>query len=127
MFDNVPRPWNQCCRFSLRHCDVPPIPIHYGHGTRCPASRHPESAPLERNCASVDSVNSASNPVLADEARFSDLHYGKWADHLDLNAEMFRMYAKPSNSWHAREHMGELLQPVADRDVLDFGCGMGEE
>src|SRR5262249_22025937 len=46
---------------------------------------------------------------------------------LALNAAFFRKYAAPAREWDWRQWGMRRLGPVTGRDVLDFGCGAGEE
>jgi SAM-dependent methyltransferase len=65
--------------------------------------------------------------VLADEARYADHCYSQWESNLEINPKMFRLYAEPKDESEPREAAARLLGPVAGKDLLDFGCGMGEE
>ena len=65
--------------------------------------------------------------ILLEEAYFADQAYAPWANQLDINPRMFEKYAHPVHDWDWRQMGARLLGPVAGADLLDFGCGMGEE
>jgi SAM-dependent methyltransferase len=65
--------------------------------------------------------------VLRDEADFANRDYAAHADHLAINRGMFRKYARPSDIWDWRQMGAILLGDLAGKELLDFGCGMGEE
>lgn len=65
--------------------------------------------------------------VLRDEATFANEDYAPFAAQLEINAAMFRRYSHPTALWDWRQMAALLLGDVADQEVLDFGCGMGEE
>jgi len=64
---------------------------------------------------------------LRHEAEFADEHYAPYAHSLDVNPVMLAKYVSPKNLWDWREYGAHLLGPVRDCDLLDLGCGMGEE
>jgi 2-polyprenyl-3-methyl-5-hydroxy-6-metoxy-1,4-benzoquinol methylase len=64
---------------------------------------------------------------LADEARFADQAYARYAHELHLNQTFFRKYAEPQDDWDWRQYGAKLLGLVKGCRVLDFGCGQGEE
>lgn len=68
-----------------------------------------------------------SNAVLLEEAEFANREYAPFANDLDINPTMFRKYATPAELWDWRQLAAVLLGDVADKDLLDYGCGMGEE
>jgi SAM-dependent methyltransferase len=65
--------------------------------------------------------------VLREEADFSDRDYAPYANELEINPGMFRRYARPSELWDWRQMAALLLGDVKGKELLDFGCGMGEE
>ena len=65
--------------------------------------------------------------ALRDEADFANADYAPYADDLAINPTMFRRYAQPSQLWDWRQMAALLLGDIADKKLLDFGCGMGEE
>src|SRR5215510_15621794 len=65
--------------------------------------------------------------VLRDEADFANQDYAPHADNLEINPEMFRRYHSPTELWDWRQLAALLLGDIAGKDLLDFGCGMGEE
>ncbi|HEY7291837.1 MAG TPA: class I SAM-dependent methyltransferase [Vicinamibacterales bacterium] len=65
--------------------------------------------------------------VLRDEAEFADRDYRPWLDQLEINPRIFRRYQLPAKLWDWRQRSAMLLGDVAGKDLLDFGCGMGEE
>jgi len=64
---------------------------------------------------------------LADEARFADQAYARFAHNLLLNENFFKKYAEPQHDWDWRQYGAKLLGSVKDCRVLDYGCGQGEE
>lgn len=65
--------------------------------------------------------------VLRDEAEFSNRDYAPYAHDLEINPEMYGKYAAPTQLWDWRQMAAVLMGPVAGRELLDYGCGMGEE
>lgn len=65
--------------------------------------------------------------VLRDEADFANRNYAPHANELDVNPSMFRKYAAPSNLWDWRQMAAVLLGDLTGKELLDYGCGMGEE
>jgi 2-polyprenyl-3-methyl-5-hydroxy-6-metoxy-1,4-benzoquinol methylase len=64
---------------------------------------------------------------LAEEARFADQAYARYAHNLQLNQIFFEKYAEPRDDWDWRQYGAKLLGPVKGCRVLDYGCGQGEE
>jgi 2-polyprenyl-3-methyl-5-hydroxy-6-metoxy-1,4-benzoquinol methylase len=64
---------------------------------------------------------------LADEARFADQSYARYAHNLHLNQIFFKKYAEPHDDWDWRQYGAKLLGSVKGCRVLDYGCGQGEE
>jgi SAM-dependent methyltransferase len=64
---------------------------------------------------------------LADEARFADQAYARYAHNLLLNEIFFKKYAEPRDDWDWRQYGAKLLGFVKGCRVLDYGCGQGEE
>jgi SAM-dependent methyltransferase len=64
---------------------------------------------------------------LADEARFADQAYARYAHELHLNQSFFEKYAEPQDDWDWRQYGAKLLGSVRGCRVLDYGCGQGEE
>lgn len=65
--------------------------------------------------------------VLRDEADFANQDYSRHAHELEINDEIWRRYRWPSKLWDWRQMAALMLGDVAGKDLLDFGCGMGEE
>jgi len=77
------------------------------------------------------SGESTSKPVLdhvlREEAGFANADYAPYADNLEINRSMFRRYHTPAELWDWRQMAALLLGDIDGKDLLDFGCGMGEE
>src|SRR5215813_1662439 len=65
--------------------------------------------------------------ALREEADFANDDYRRHAGELEINPSMFRRYASPVDMWDWRQRAARLLGDVAGKELLDFGCGMGEE
>src|ERR1700691_4821192 len=65
--------------------------------------------------------------ILGEEARFANTHYLPYANDLNMNEELYRMYAEPTHKWNIRERGGMLLGNIRGQMILDYGSGMGEE
>ncbi len=65
--------------------------------------------------------------ILREEAAFANRDYEPYADLLEINPTMFERYAAPQNLWEWRQMSALLFGDVAGKDLLDLGCGMGEE
>ncbi len=65
--------------------------------------------------------------VLREEAEFANRDYAPYANKLEMSASMFRKYAIPCNLWDWRQMASLLLGKLAGTELLDYGCGMGEE
>jgi SAM-dependent methyltransferase len=72
-------------------------------------------------------MNIELDPVLREEAEFADRDYAPYADQLDINSTMFERYAAPMDVSDWRQMSALLLGDLRGRELLDFGCGMGEE
>ncbi len=64
---------------------------------------------------------------LRDEATFADTFYAVAARDLTLNETFFRKYAQPRDAWDWRQWGAKRLGRIAGCQLLDFGCGAGEE
>ncbi len=67
------------------------------------------------------------DPVLRTEAEFANQDYAPHAHVVEINVNMFRRYASPTDVTDWRQMSALLLGDVAGKQLLDFGCGMGEE
>jgi len=72
-------------------------------------------------------TNIELDPVLREEAAFADRDYAPYADQLEINATMFERYAAPTDVSDWRQMSALLLGDLRGQELLDFGCGMGEE
>jgi SAM-dependent methyltransferase len=61
------------------------------------------------------------------EAEFANQDYGPHQHDLAINPGMFRRYHAPAELWDWRQRSALLLGDIRGKDLLDFGCGMGEE
>ena len=62
-----------------------------------------------------------------EEADFANQDYRPYIDNLEINPGMFRRYHSPGELWDWRQRSALLLGDVTGTELLDFGCGMGEE
>jgi SAM-dependent methyltransferase len=65
--------------------------------------------------------------VLRDEADFANEDYRPWANQLAIQPHLFARYESPRELWDWRQMAATLLGDVGGLDLLDLGCGMGEE
>jgi SAM-dependent methyltransferase len=65
--------------------------------------------------------------VLREEADFANQDYAPYIDNLDVDENMFRRYRSPQDLSDWRQLSAVLLGDIRGKDVLDYGCGMGEE
>src|SRR5204863_88557 len=65
--------------------------------------------------------------ILRAEADFANLDYDAHQHDLAINPGMFRRYHSPADLWDWRQRSALLLGDIRGTDLLDFGCGMGEE
>jgi 2-polyprenyl-3-methyl-5-hydroxy-6-metoxy-1,4-benzoquinol methylase len=72
-------------------------------------------------------VKPALDAVLRDEAEFANRDYAPYAHDLEIHPEMFRKYTHPTQLWDWRQMAALQLGDIAGKDLLDYGCGMGEE
>ena len=79
------------------------------------------------NTASTATSKPVLDHVLRDEAGFANEDYARHADELEVNDSMFRRYRCPAELWDWRQMAALLLGDVSGKDLLDIGCGMGEE
>jgi SAM-dependent methyltransferase len=86
-------------------------------------------APWSARCFLDDAMatNFELDPVLREEAAFADRDYAPFADQLEINSTMFERYAAPTDVSDWRQMAALLLGDLRDQELLDFGCGMGEE
>src|SRR6185369_6445558 len=61
------------------------------------------------------------------EADFANQDYSPYIDELDIDDKMFRRYRSPEDLSDWRQLSALLLGDIAGKQVLDYGCGMGEE
>lgn len=67
------------------------------------------------------------DPVLREEAEFANRDYAPYANDLSISPTMFERYVSPAQLWDWRQLAILLLGDIAGKDLLDLGCGMGEE
>jgi SAM-dependent methyltransferase len=65
--------------------------------------------------------------MLRAEADFANQDYGAYQHDLAIHPGMFRRYHSPAERWDWRQRSALLLGDIKGKDLLDFGCGMGEE
>lgn len=113
--------------------DVMHTPAH------APASQDPAPAPAREPHVRGDEAARGSEPIplvhtkpllddmLRDEVAFANRTYAPYAGDLAMNPKMFRKYAMPTALWDWRQRAAMLLGEITGKDLLDLGCGMGEE
>ncbi len=74
-----------------------------------------------------DRLPAQRDEILEEEARFADEQYARHEGDFAINQFMFDKYAHPVRWWDWREQSARLMGDLAGKEVLDFGCGMGEE
>lgn len=79
------------------------------------------------NLSSVPFSKPVLDSVLREEADFANADYAPYAHDLEINRKMFGRYLSPSQLWDWRQMAALLLGDVNGLDLLDLGCGMGEE
>ena len=67
------------------------------------------------------------DPVLRDEADFANQDYAPLANQVAINPNMLRRYRSPEQLHDWRQMSAVLLGDIAGKDLLDYGCGLGEE
>jgi 2-polyprenyl-3-methyl-5-hydroxy-6-metoxy-1,4-benzoquinol methylase len=82
---------------------------------------------IHADTASPTTSEGEEQARLADEARFADQGYARYAHALLLNQIFFKKYAEPQDDWDWRQYGAKLLGSVKGCRVLDYGCGQGEE
>jgi SAM-dependent methyltransferase len=90
------------------------------HAVRAPSSRAPE--PIE-----LLHTKPLHDPSLRQEAEIANQAYAAHANDLRVDAAMFRKYAEPSELWDWRQLGSLLLGDLAGKELLDYGCGKGDE
>lgn len=65
--------------------------------------------------------------LLRDEAKFANSDYMPYANNLEIQEAMLRRYSHPTEMWDWRQRAAQLLGDISGHELLDFGCGMGEE
>jgi len=65
--------------------------------------------------------------ALREEADFANADYAPFLDDLEIHPGMFRKYRSPRELWDWRQMSALLLGDLAGKELLDYGCGMGEE
>jgi len=77
--------------------------------------------------SSVPSGKPRPDHVLREEADFANEDYRPHAGRLEINPDMFRRYCSPAELWDWRQRSAQLLGDVTGKQLLDLGCGLGEE
>jgi 2-polyprenyl-3-methyl-5-hydroxy-6-metoxy-1,4-benzoquinol methylase len=82
---------------------------------------------MRLHVATEDESEPVLDRVLREEADFANEDYRPYANHLEIDLGMFRRYRLPENLADWRQMSALLLGDIAGKQVLDFGCGLGEE
>ena len=72
-------------------------------------------------------VKAELDDVLREEANQANKNYMPFAYDLEIQPQMLRRYREPTELWDWRQTAALALGDVAGLDLLDLGCGMGEE
>lgn len=64
---------------------------------------------------------------ITEEAQFADAEYTDANAGTSINPAMFELYARPRHDSDWRQFAARRLGNVAGKDLLDYGCGQGEE
>jgi 2-polyprenyl-3-methyl-5-hydroxy-6-metoxy-1,4-benzoquinol methylase len=68
-----------------------------------------------------------NNHRLLEEAQFADSEYAPMIGDTRISSRMFAKYERPNQMWDWRQRAARLLGNLRDQDLLDYGCGQGEE
>jgi 2-polyprenyl-3-methyl-5-hydroxy-6-metoxy-1,4-benzoquinol methylase len=103
-------------------------------GTNCTDSRPPsllryyhEIVENESITASAVKSNKSYSEWLASEREFADQAYQDQLNDLAIAPHMLRRYQNPVEGWDFRQVMAKELGDIRGKQVLDYGCGPGEE
>jgi ubiquinone/menaquinone biosynthesis C-methylase UbiE len=64
---------------------------------------------------------------LQEEAGFADSEYLPHAGAREVSQTIFNKYARPRHNWDWRQFAARQLGDVSGKDLLDYGCGIGQE
>jgi SAM-dependent methyltransferase len=64
---------------------------------------------------------------ISEEAAFADAEYLAWNAGTAINPTLLALYARPRQDWDWRQYAARQLGNIAGKDLLDYGCGQGEE
>ena len=72
-------------------------------------------------------MTTSLDKVLREEADHANADYAPHADNLEINPSMFVRYSSPHDVTDWRQMASILLGDLRGKELLDYGCGMGEE
>jgi len=72
-------------------------------------------------------VQDSQQTRLQEEADFADKHFAAPVTDLAMNERLFAAYARPTRMWDWRQRAARLLGSLDRKELLDYGCGAGEE
>jgi 2-polyprenyl-3-methyl-5-hydroxy-6-metoxy-1,4-benzoquinol methylase len=87
----------------------------------------PREVRMRLDVATENEPEPVLDRVLREEADFANEDYKPYADNLDIDLGMFRRYRLPQNLADWRQMSALLMGDIAGKQLLDFGCGLGEE
>ena len=74
-----------------------------------------------------EKANKSYEEWLASEQQFADAAYLANGTDLAIAPHMLKRYANPVEKWDFRQAMMRGMGDIRGKELLDFGCGMGEE
>jgi SAM-dependent methyltransferase len=85
------------------------------------------SLDLEARASGTISMAGNEGSATSTAPRSTTPDHAPHADELRVDLSVFYKYAAPSNMWDWRQMAAVLLGDLSGKELLDYGCGMGEE